>query len=71
MADDGAVKRLPSTASEHGWEMDDRERTLKHGGIERTTVTKVHRISHEQSTDDDVKLICQGYGHNRRSQWDV
>jgi hypothetical protein len=71
IADDGGVKRLPSTESGHEWEMHDRERTLKHGGIERTTVTKIHRTSLEQSNDDDVKLICQGYGHNRRSDWEV
>lgn len=71
IADDEGVKRLPSTSSGHEWEMDDHVRAPKHGGIERTTETKIHRTSHEQSSDDDVKLISQGYGHNRRSEWDV
>jgi hypothetical protein len=65
------VKRLPSTASDQEWEMNDRERAPKHGGIERVTETQIHRNSHEQLSDDDVKLIHQGYGLDRRNQWDV
>ena len=71
IAGDKGVKRLPSTTSEHELEMDDRERTPKHGGIERITETKMYHTSHEQSSDDDVKLIYQGYGHDGRNQWDI
>ncbi|KAM0700884.1 hypothetical protein Q7P35_012606 [Cladosporium inversicolor] len=69
---DEGVKRLPSTASEPEWELHDREQVPKHGGIERVTETQIHRTSHEQLSDDDVKLINQGgYRHDGRDQWDV
>ena len=67
---DEGIKRLPST-TDGEWEMNDRERAPKHGGIERTTETQIRRTSLEQLSDDDVKLIQQGYNHNGRSQWDV
>lgn len=67
------VKRLPSTSTEHEheWEMNDREHTSKHGGIERITETQIHRTSLEQLSDDDVKLIHRGYGLDGRNQWQV
>jgi hypothetical protein len=74
-ANDKGIKRLPSTSDEHesSWEMDKRERAPKHGGIERTTETNVYHTAHEQSSEDDVKLIYQGYRYDRdrKSQWDV
>jgi hypothetical protein len=69
------VKRLPSTSTEHEheheWEMNDRESAPKHGGIERITETQIHRTSHEQLSDDDVKLIRQVYRHDGKNPWDV
>ena len=67
---DKSITRLPSSASDRDLEMDNR--TPKHGGIEKTTVTSMYNLPHVHSTDDDEQLIDQGrHGRAGRHEWEV
>lgn len=68
---EGDKQRLPSTSSEDGIQLGKLDHAPEHGGIKRTTDTKVYRVPSDQASDDDVNLIQQGYRRNGVNQWDV
>lgn len=63
-----SLTRLPSNASERDLEMNDFG--MKHGGIEKTSVTSVYTLPPVRASDDDVRLIHQGQRYAPKSQWD-
>jgi hypothetical protein len=61
---DKSAARLHSRASDRG-ELELEYRVQNNGGIEKTTVTSMYNMPHEQSSGDDVELIYQ----NNRREW--